>query len=206
MAIIGRELLAAHLGILDTIDDIALEAAATAASNQIAAWCDNGGFDKTTVGSETARVFQPISPYVCVVDDFHDTTNLVVKTDDDDTGTYEVTWTVTTDFVLEPTNGRKHGQTWPYYRIVAVGDRLFPTDTRRPGVQVTAAWGWASYPTPIQQAALIQAARLFKRRHSPEGIVGGFDQFGAVRVSSRPDPDVEQLIAPYRRATILGVL
>ena len=46
-------------------------------------------------------------------------------------------------------------------------------------------------------ATLIQAARLFKRKESPEGVLGGND-FGIVRVGTRVDPDVEMLLAPYR--------
>jgi hypothetical protein len=73
-------------------------------------------------------------------------------------------------------------------------------------VQVTAAWGWSADPAAVVNATLIQAARIFKRRTSPEGVVGGFQDFGAVRVSSRMDPDVMDLLAPYRRASSFGIL
>lgn len=206
MPIITTTELKDHLGIGDTIDDSTLATAVSSACEMIASWCGNGGFDKTASGSETARVFIPESPYLCIVDDFWSTTNLVVKTDDNDDGTYETTWTITTDFVLEPFNGRRGGQTWPYFRVVACGDRTFPQlVSGRAAVQVTAAWGWSSYPSSVKQAALVQAARLWKRKDSPEGVVGGFDQFGAVRVGTRVDPDVEQLLGPYRRAAALGV-
>lgn len=204
MALITGANLAAHLNISDNVDDAALAAAASAASVQVVRWCDNGGFDKTAVGSETARVFRPRDQLVCVVDDFHDTTNLVVKTDDDETGTYETTWTVTTDYILEPLNGRQYGQTWSYNRVVAVGDRRF-TCSDRATVQLTAAWGWATPPDAVVQAALIQAARIFKRRTSPEGVLGGFGEFGAVRVSARMDPDVALLLQPYRRTSAIGI-
>ena len=46
------------------------------------------------------------------------------------------------------------------------------------------------------QAHIMQAARLWDRRNTPNGI-GGFGDFGAVRIS-RLDPDVAELLAPYR--------
>jgi hypothetical protein len=34
-------------------------------------------------------------------------------------------------------------------------------------------------------------------------VIGGFSDFGPVRVGTRLDPDVEQLLAPYRRIAVL---
>lgn len=50
-------------------------------------------------------------------------------------------------------------------------------------------------PTPSQQlAVLMQCARLWRRRDTPDGIVA-FDELGAIRVS-RMDPDVVELLQP----------
>ena len=49
-------------------------------------------------------------------------------------------------------------------------------------------------PDNVREATLLQTARQFRRRLSPEGVAG-FGEFGAVRVS-RLDPDVEALITP----------
>jgi hypothetical protein len=54
------------------------------------------------------------------------------------------------------------------------------------------SWVPEPWPTHIEQATLIQAARLYKRRNSPEGVAG-FGEMGVVRVSTL-DPDVEALI------------
>lgn len=43
-------------------------------------------------------------------------------------------------------------------------------------------------PYTVRMAVLLQAARWFRRRLSPEGVAG-FGEFGAVRVS-RLDPDI----------------
>jgi hypothetical protein len=52
------------------------------------------------------------------------------------------------------------------------------------------------WPAPVTLAALEQAARLVKRRASPEGVAGMGD-FGPVRVSMI-DPDIENGISMWR--------
>jgi hypothetical protein len=47
----------------------------------------------------------------------------------------------------------------------------------------------------VQQAILLLAARLYKRRNSPEGVAG-WEDLGAVRIIAR-DPDIERLIEQY---------
>jgi hypothetical protein len=94
------------------------------------------------------------------------------------------------------------GLTVPYTRIRAVGDYLFPTLNANFGlealVQLTAVYGWPSVPEPITQAVIIQASRIFKRYDSPLGVAG-FGDLGAIRVTRALDPDVAQLVEPYRR-------
>lgn len=62
-------------------------------------------------------------------------------------------------------------------------------------IRVTGKWGWPAVPDPIAQATLILATRLFKRKDSPEGVMGSAD-FGFIRMG-RTDPDVQALIDPY---------
>jgi hypothetical protein len=57
----------------------------------------------------------------------------------------------------------------------------------------------ATWPQVITDAALLQAARLVKRRASPEGVAGMGD-FGPVRVSVM-DPDIENDLAFWRKLT-----
>jgi hypothetical protein len=59
-------------------------------------------------------------------------------------------------------------------------------------VQVTARWGWPAVPDEVHEATLLLANRLFKRKDSPEGILGS-SEWGVIRVSRR-DPDVYGLI------------
>jgi len=71
-------------------------------------------------------------------------------------------------------------------------------------VRVTATWGWATTPQSIATATRLQASRLFKRADSPLGVAG-FGDMGAMRVSRYMDPDVELLLAPYRRGGVGGI-
>lgn len=207
MSIISSSDLKSYLGITDTNDDTEIALAVAAASQAVTEWCGRT-FDKTALNSETARVFRPFGQGYVKVDDFWDTTNLVVKTDDNDDGAFETTWTLDTDFILQPDNGLLHGQTWPYHAIVGLNTRVFPTWARRPAVQVTAAWGWAAIPDAVKYATLIWGGRLFKRRNSPEGVLNGFADFGIARVVSG-DPDVHRvtgLLAPFRHPSVAALV
>lgn len=56
-------------------------------------------------------------------------------------------------------------------------------------------WLPSPWPTKVKTAVLMQAARYYKRKGSPEGVAG-FNDFGVVRVSTL-DPDVEKLVGRY---------
>ena len=68
-------------------------------------------------------------------------------------------------------------------------------------IQMGGDWGWPATPAVVEQASLLQGSRIFKRKDSPEGILGSAE-WGALRVS-RVDPDVEAMLAPLRREIAL---
>lgn len=180
-------LVKASLGIEDTNDDTKIAAAVTAASRAI----DLATGTAFGVGTSTsARTYWPESPYEVWVDRFDSTTGLVVKT-----GTDGSTWTAvtSTDVLAWPPNAAAKGDA---YCRVLVPTGVLPCGYVRPTVQVTAAWGFAATPEPVATAALIKAARIFRRKDSPEGIAGT-SEFGVVRISKSEDPDVLLLLAPY---------
>lgn len=177
-----------------TAEDAQMEAAIEAASRTIDTFTGRRFYLDGTV---SARVYYANTPIRCVVDDFSTTTGLIIKTDSGDNGTFDQTWT-SDEYVLEPFNGTVGGVTGqPYNIIIATVPRRFPVTGRRPRIQVTAKWGWAAVPHSIEQACLIQAARIYRRAQTPEGFAAG-EAFGAIRVSTRLDPDVQMLIAPFR--------
>ena len=65
-------------------------------------------------------------------------------------------------------------------------------------VKVTGVWGWPAVPQAIEYATIMQSQRLFKRLDSPTGILG-FGDMGAVRVTRQLDPDVAEMVNPFRR-------
>lgn len=184
----------ASLGInsTDGADDTLLTAALTAAEDMI-----DGHTGRTfgTAGSAT-RAYTTTVPDLVFIDDAITITSVVTDTGLD--GTWATTW-ATTDWQAEPLNGLSQGRAWPYTRIRAIDDYLFPV-ARRATVRVTGTWGWSAVPAPVTEATIRQAARLFKRNDAPLGVAG-FGDMGAVRVSRYLDPDVELLLQPYRVGT-----
>lgn len=191
---------ALRIGTADTLDDDLIDNCVGAASRLIDGYCNRRFWQS---GTAEARVFQAEDSFYCSIDDVAGTA-LTLKTSSQADGTFDVTWKVS-DYQLEPLNGNLDGLTWSYDKIRAVGDYLFPTVNANYGeqalVQVTAVFGWPSVPEPITQATIIQASRIFKRYDSPLGVAG-FGDLGAIRVSRFLDPDMAQLVEPYRRMRI----
>lgn len=191
--------LKALLGISDMVDDTRVSMACDSATQMIQAAVGRQLFQDSQV---SARVFIASTYWLCEFDDVSTTTGLILKTDDDADGTFETTWTLGTDFQLEPLNGQLSGQSWPYTSARAIGARNFPFYGGQALVQVTARWGWATVPYPVKQAAQIQAASLFKSPDAPLGIAG-FGDIGVMRLRQAMHPVAAALIAPYRRDPVL---
>jgi len=193
---------ALRIGTADTLDDVLIDSCAGAASRLIDGYC-NRRFWQT--GTAEARVYQAEDSFYCSIDDIAGTA-LTLKTSTQADGTFDLQWS-RSDYQLEPLNGNLDGLTWSYDKIRAVGDYLFPTVNANYGeqalVQVTAIFGWPSVPEPVTQATIIQASRIFKRYDSPLGVVG-FGDLGQIRVSRYLDPDMAQLVEPYRRMRIFA--
>lgn len=180
----------------DNVDDGLLEMAVESASRLIDGYCN-----RTFINAGTAtRYYATHDPYVVQIDDARSIT--AVQTSSSEDGIYDISWDITPhtgDVQAEPINDYIGGLVWPYTRLRAIGDYVFPID-RETTVKVTAAWGWPTVPTTVTQATVIQAARIFKRAESPLGVMG-FGDLGVMRVSRGLDPDVSQLIESYRRFT-----
>jgi hypothetical protein len=193
---------ALRIGTADTLDDDLIDNCVGAASRLIDGYC-NRRFWQT--GTAEARIFQAEDSFYCSIDDIAGTA-LTLKSSTQADGTFDLTWS-RSDYQLEPLNGNLDGLTWSYDKIRAVGDYLFPTVNANYGeqalVQVTAIFGWPSVPEPVTQATIIQASRIFKRYDSPLGVAG-FGDLGAIRVSRFLDPDMAQLVEPYRRMRIFA--
>lgn len=185
--------------ISDSTDDTQFDEVLAMSSRAIEHHCRQ---QFNAAGSASARVYYPDGNVITTVDDISTTSGLIIKTDTAGDGTYATTW-ASTDYQLEPLNGVVDGETgWPYYRIRAVGDYLFPCvylDQIAP-LQVTANWGWAAVPKAIKFACILLALEAMKLKGAPFGVAN-FDQFGPIRV--RDNPRVMALLAPYRLDPIL---
>jgi hypothetical protein len=187
----------------DTADDDLLDDAINAASRQIDSFCGRI-FYADSVAS--ARKYFTDDLYRLRVDDISTTTDLVVKYDDDDDGTYETT--VSSDqYQLLPINGVVGGiLNSPYYvvELISDGNNEWPMDysSNRPRAEITAKWGFPSVPEPIRQATLMLASELFAMRNAPLGVAGVGD-FGVVNIQQ--NREITRLIAPFRKGTIFGV-
>lgn len=177
----------------DTVDDSMLEIAIESASRAIDTYTARNFYSSGTA----TRYYAPTSNYVCETDDIAEFIH--VKTMDS-TDLFTITWQ-STDYQLEPLNGIVDGVPTPYTRIRAIGDYLFEPLNGQATVEVRAVFGYTSVPIQIKQACLIQATRFFKRADSPLGVAG-FGDIGVVRLSSRLDPDVAQLIDGYRKVRV----
>jgi hypothetical protein len=177
------------LRITDALDDSLLETAIESASRMI-----DGYTARTFSNAGTAvRNFAATDSLTCIIDDAISVTKVETT---DEIGDSYTEWAAT-DYQLEPLNSRSDGLYMPYTGLRAVNEYLFPVLDQQALVKVTAVWGWASIPTAIKQATIIQASRLFKRLDSPLGVAG-FGDMGAIRVGRYLDPDVEQLAMPFR--------
>lgn len=182
----------AALRITDNIDDSLLEMAIESSSRAI-----DGYTMRSFYSSGTAtRIYIAESPDLVQIDDLAGTA-IVLETDPDANRTWADTWKVS-DYQLEPVNGIVDGLQVPYTRIRAVGDYSFPVDSDEALVRITGVFGFPSVPTPVIQACIIQASRYFKRLDSPLGVAG-FGELGAIQVTRDIDPDVAQMLEPYRK-------
>ena len=186
-----------YLGIpvADTVDDTLLEQIVESASRSIDRIAGRYFYQDSTA---TARYYRAVSPVSLLVDDISSTTSLTVDVSTDGTN-YSTPMVYDTDFIVEPFNAAATGR--PYTMLTAIGSQYFPYPWNyRPGVRVTARWGWPSIPDDIVEATLILVADLYKRKDSVGGVLG-LSEMGAIRMSPL-GRDISAMVRAYRREVI----
>lgn len=179
----------AILRLTDNVDDSLLETCIESASRQI-----DTHTERVFTSGTAVRFYAPRDSYVCEIDDLITLTDLTTSSDGDD---FDTTWSVN-EYQLEPLNGLTGGSYSPFTQIRAVDDLLFNVIGGEATVRVTGTFGYGTaIPVDVKQACNLLAIRQFKRYDSPLGVAG-FGDIGVVRVS-RVDPDIESLLAPYRK-------
>lgn len=138
------------------------------------------------------------------VDDIATSTGLIVKTLNAD-GSVNETLTLNTDYYLAPYNADKVEPVMPFTKIIMAiekSGKVLPTEHRQ-GLSVTAKFGFSAVPDAIEQATLIQASRFFQRKNSPMGFSGNPETGQpAVVFLTELDPDVKNLVNPFKKTTI----
>jgi hypothetical protein len=185
-------------GINDQNDDALLDMAIGAASRQIDGYVGYRFWVDSTV--QTREYVADDYACITIEEGISTATGLVVAIDEDGDGTYETTLTIGTDFVLKPTNAADSVPALPYTEIVLVDNYAWPIHpSGRPGVQVTAAFGWPAVPADVVMACALLTHDLFKAKDAPFGVAGAAD-FGALRITT--NRTVLNLLAPYRKVSI----
>lgn len=181
----------------DSVSDEMLEGIIEAVSRRIDDECHRVFYSDS---DEVSRYYTAVnSEYIFTDDICSPSSDIGIETDTNGDGTFDDTFSFT-DFYPEPFNAELDGV--PYQKIVVSysGNFLFPKNVRR-GVKVTAKFGWASVPKPIQQACMLQSERLFKRFSTPLGSES-MTALGRMTLSIPSlDPDVELLISRYIKPT-----
>ena len=171
-------------------DETAMDVFIEAASR----WIDSKTDCRFYASTET-RYFTPDWSDLIYIDDLISVTTL--KTDDNEDGTYETTWT-TDDYVLEPRNAATNTTDPKPYRQVRTdvnGDYTFPVGVRY-GVEIVGSWGYASsVPDYVKAACLLLSHRLWKRKDAIFGVAGA-PAVGVTVVQARivEDSDVLALL------------
>lgn len=172
----------------DSTRDVLLNRARLSASRSIDKTC---GRRFWLDADPVQRVFNPRGRIVreddgdlFLVDDIGDATGLVVETGSGSS------WLAVTGYETHPDNALADGKP-----ITGLLRPLATWGIATARLRVTAKFGWPVVPDDIAEATLIQASRLYKRKDSPEGIIGSAEW--GVRNLSRRDPDVWALIEPY---------
>lgn len=182
------------LRITDQVDDTLLKTCLNSASAWVDGWCD-----RSFAAAGTAITYRDFVPHetfgVINIDDCVQVTE--VRIDEDLDRTYDKTL-LAIDWAAEPTNQTTNGLRLPFTRLRSYEDGYWPVWRGQPTVRVYARYGWPEVPEPVKDATILQASRLFTRFDSPLGVAGMGDM-GVMRVSRFVDPDVEQLLQPYRR-------
>lgn len=183
------------VAIADSSRDALLELAIATASRWIDTACGRFFWLQDTATARTIdptrRTYHRRDGNSLLIPDIGSLSGLVVE---EGTARDVATWTTVDSglYVAQPGDALDYGQ--PVTELLKVYNVWTWTADGR--VRITARWGWPAVPAEITQAALILAARVFKRKDSPEGVMGAAE-WGGIRLT-RTDPDVAAMIAPYK--------
>ena len=123
-----------------------------------------------------------------------------LKTDNDNDGTYEYSWTEDTDFYLKPYNASLDGEPYRWIETAPNGSYSFPKGVKK-GVEIAGKFGWSSAPSYISEACYLGTARIMQRQNTPLGVsaAAALGQLQVQVDKLRNDPDFMSLVMVDQR-------
>lgn len=178
-------------------DDTIGTAVLTGVSRAVDVWCrvPPGEFGPTASGV----VLYLTAEYPDVLHVPALTTLTALATDESGAGAWARTW-ASTDYILGPPNAATYGLP---YKTITRDDRStgahysFPVGVQN-GVKLTGTWGYATTPTDISEAVLLEAAHQIQQSRNPTAVVAS-SELGRMMVEPAFMPKTLKLLAPYRR-------
>lgn len=196
----------AFINITDVLSDTLLENSSNAASRLIddfTGWNSHGFWVDSSV--VTQSYYAEDSRTVCIDDGIATATGLIVKTDVNDDGGFATTLTINTNFILQPVNALASFPSRPFteIRLVDYTGTYFPRwGSGRPGVQITAKFGWPAVPDAVYQACLIQAVQEYNSKAASFGVLPIGDSGFGTRVGRGLHPMAESLLEGVSRPRV----
>jgi hypothetical protein len=187
--------LKSYLKIDDSTEDALLEQIVESASRSIDRIANRRFY---LDANASARQYRATGAVVALIDDIGTTSGLIVQIDQAGDGTFATTLTLNSDYLVEPFNAL--AQNRPITRITMISGFFPEPFNYRPGIQVTARWGFPTVPDDIVEATLILSADLYKRKDSIGGVLG-LSELGAIRMSPL-GRDIAAITKPYQKITI----
>lgn len=175
----------------DTADDVVMTRNIASSSRAV----DNamnrqfGKVAAPTALTYTAEFDYERGVWLVNIDDLHSAADLAVTVDG----------VAVTDYALEPANAvALHGRPFECIRI-NMDSSVQPTGAADEIEATSPNWGWASVPTSVEDAVLLQTSRFGVRRDSPFGIAGSPDNGNELRLLARLDADVAVMLRGLQR-------
>ena len=188
----------ARLGIpvADTGDDSIIENIVEAASRQIDKFCNRQFYQN--VGQ--ARYYTAASDVLVFIDDCVSIS--AVATDRNLDRTWSTVVAVS-DTELAPLNASVLNFPYTELRMKPLASNEF--DLGLDLIKITGTWGWPAIPDAVNEACLLLTSRLFRRKDSPFGVTGGGEVGNQIAISG-VDPDIQNLLAPYRKIGLIDLV
>lgn len=179
------------------LSETMLVRAINAASRSVDNYTGRRFWADTTPVAKTFEVPAGCGNELWLPEDIAYTTGLQIATSD---GTAYTTIWDTADYRLWPyranTSGSTYGGWWKIESARGLRFDVRGTNGILP-VQITSRFGWSFKPDEIEQATILKAAHVFKRKDAPYGVAQ-FGDLAAVQITRR-DYDVIELLWPYVR-------